>query len=280
MAEFISKKATFDKSCMSLYDKQKLNRKRKLQTDQDQGDHTPERSTRKTSGSNTDSSNCFFCNDSKQNEELHLCQTFYLDMRIRKIAHEMNIDKLLRKLSVEDTVAIESKYHHTCLSKFYKSYRKHNKDEREQANEQLMEGINFSKVLEFIEESILASDETTTPVFYLKEITEMYKKHFIAQGATETANSVHRTRLKNAILENIPGLCATKSGKYVLLTLNSELGRALFNTCLSSYSSDGKSSTNNNKKIFSDMNNSLKVIYPEKGSLKGFPEVYFSLFHC
>ena len=43
-----------------------------------------------------------------------------------------------------------------------------------------MEGIAFSKILEFTEESILASDETTTPVFYLKELTEMYKKHLIA----------------------------------------------------------------------------------------------------
>ena len=52
MAEFISKKAPFHKSCMSLYDKQKLNRKRKLQSNQDQVDQTPEQSTRKTSDSN------------------------------------------------------------------------------------------------------------------------------------------------------------------------------------------------------------------------------------
>ena len=99
-------------------------------------------------------------------------------MRIRKIAHEMNIDKLLRKLSVGDMVAAEAKYHRTYLIKFYNSYRKHNNNKREQANEQLMEGIAFSKVLEFIEGSILASDETTNPVFYLKELTEMYKKHY------------------------------------------------------------------------------------------------------
>ena len=102
-----------------------------------------------------------------------------------------------------------------------------------------MEGFIFSKVLKFIEESILACVETTTPEFYLKELTEMYDRHLIAQGTTETANSVHRTRLKNAILENVPGLCVTKRGKYVLLTLNGELRRALFNACLSSCSDDG-----------------------------------------
>ena len=45
---------------MSLYDKQKLNRKRKLQTNHDQVDQTPERSTRKTSDWNRDSSKYFF----------------------------------------------------------------------------------------------------------------------------------------------------------------------------------------------------------------------------
>ena len=91
----------------------------------------------------------------------------------------MNNDKLLRKLIVVDMVGTEAKYHRKCLIKFYSSYQKHNNDKREQANEQLMEGMAFSKALEFIEENILASDETTTPVFYLKELTEMYKKHFM-----------------------------------------------------------------------------------------------------
>ena len=52
------------------------------------------------------------------------------------MAHEMNIDKLLPKLSVGDMVATEAKYRPTCLIKFCNSYRKHNKDKREQANEQ------------------------------------------------------------------------------------------------------------------------------------------------
>ena len=158
----------------------------------------------------------FFCDASKQNEELDLFQTLYLDMRTKKIAHEINIDKLLHKLSFGDMVAAEAKYHRTSLIKFGNSYWNHNNDKWEQANEQLIKGITFSKVLEFIEESILACDETTTPVFYLKELTEMYKKHPIAQGATETASSVNWTRLKNAVLENVLGLYATKNMFYLL----------------------------------------------------------------
>ena len=73
-----------------------------------------------------------------------------------------------------------AKYGRTCLVKFDNSYQKNNNDKKEQAKEHLMERIAFSKVLEFIEESILAFDETTTPVFYLKELTEMCKKYLIA----------------------------------------------------------------------------------------------------
>ena len=64
MAEFIFKKATFHKSCMSLCDKQKLNRK--LQTNQDQVDQTPERFFRKTSDFSTDSCKCFFFHDASK----------------------------------------------------------------------------------------------------------------------------------------------------------------------------------------------------------------------
>ena len=76
MAEFISKKATFHKSCISLYDQQKLNRKQKLQTNQDQVDQTPERSTRKTLDSNTDSSKCFFAMLQSRMNNLILLQHF------------------------------------------------------------------------------------------------------------------------------------------------------------------------------------------------------------
>ena len=64
MAEFIFKKATFHKSCMSLYDKQKLNRK--LQTNQDQVDQTPERFFRKTSDFSIDSYKWFFFHDASK----------------------------------------------------------------------------------------------------------------------------------------------------------------------------------------------------------------------
>ena len=36
---------------------------------------------------------------------------------------------------------------------------------------------------------------------------------------------VHVTRLKSQILEDVPCLCETKKGKFILLTIESEIGR-------------------------------------------------------
>ena len=41
------------------------------------------------------------------------------------------------------------------------------------------------------------------------------------------------------ILESVPGLTEAKDGKFILLTLDSELGRALFEACQSSKYDDG-----------------------------------------
>ena len=50
---------------------------------------------------------------------------------------------------------------------------------------------------------------------------------------------VHATRSKNQILENVPCLCETKKGKFTLHTLNSKMGRALFEACQNSSHDDG-----------------------------------------
>ena len=242
--EFVNRKATFHKSCISMYDKQKLNRKRKRNEAEESSGEAEEsndrqHTTRRSLSAKNFTDKCFFCDTAKVNEELHTCQTLYLDMRIRNIAQEMNNAKLLIKLSEGDMVATEAKYHRGCLIMLYNSYRKHNYNKMEEREVQMLEGIALSEVVEFVEESILVSDKDTTPVFKLKDLTELYQNRLRMYGAEEAANSVHATRLKNKILENVPGLCATRSGKFVLLTVDGDLGLALFNACNTSRTNNG-----------------------------------------
>ena len=62
----------------------------------------------------------------------------------------------------------------------------------------------------------------------------------IANGASiNAAESVHTTRFKQRILEYIPCLKESKHGRSILLTLDSEMGRALFEACRSTSQDDG-----------------------------------------
>ena len=58
-------------------------------------------------------------------------------------------------------------------------------------------------------------------------------------AANKDKKYVHATRLKNQILENVHCLCETKKGKFTLLILDSEMGRALFEACQGSGHDDG-----------------------------------------
>ena len=122
--EFVNRKATFHKSCIIMYDKQKLNRKRK-RNDCWEAEQSNDRqnTTRRSLSAKNFTDKCFFCDTANLCEELHTCQTLYLDMRIRNIAQEMNNAKLLIKLSEGDMVATEAKYHRGCLIMLYNSYR-------------------------------------------------------------------------------------------------------------------------------------------------------------
>ena len=101
-------------------------------------------------------------------------------------------------------------------------------------------GIALADVITYIEETISYSEELIIPVFQFKDLTELYKKQMILHGvATKDTKYIHSTRLKNQILENVPCLCETKKEKFTLLTLNSEMGRALLEECQSYSHNDG-----------------------------------------
>ena len=50
---------------------------------------------------------------------------------------------------------------------------------------------------------------------------------------------VHSTRLRLQLLERVPGPCEAKDERNVLVTLDSEVGRAVFEACNSSTNDTG-----------------------------------------
>ena len=88
------------------------------------------------------------------------------------------------------------------------------------------------QVLQYIEDTIAFSAKEAIPVFRLQDLMSMYKNQMLKYVALQKdAERVHSTRLKLKLLEHVPGLCEAKDGRNVLFTLDSEVGRAVFETC-------------------------------------------------
>ena len=51
-------------------------------------------------------------------------------------------------------------------------------------------------------------------------------------------NNVNVTRLKEEILKWVPALCEQRNGKFILLTLNRQVGKALFDATQNSHKDD------------------------------------------
>lgn len=65
---------------------------------------------------------CFFCSDAGS-EKLNVVATKQMDANVRKYAIQLEDTELPAKLSSGDVIALEAKYHLTCLTKLYNRAR-------------------------------------------------------------------------------------------------------------------------------------------------------------
>ena len=95
-----------------------------------------------------------------------------------------------------------------------------------------VKGIELVEVEQYIEDQIEISTDISIPVFRLKDIYDLFRQRMLFHGAClEETETIHRTRLKEQVLKDIPCLIESKCGSSVLLTLDKEIGRALFEAC-------------------------------------------------
>ena len=237
----VQKNGVFHKSCKVRFNKQMYERTLKSETKNvtEKEEEVITGTTKKGCNAKNFLVACFFCDKTDSADNLNECRTLYLDMRVRKIAHDSNNSQLIARLSEGDMVATEAKYHHTCLTKLYNQYRSTNRNRSKEMNElELIKGIALSELFAFIEDSIDSND--SIPVFLLKELKKFYQERLELNNAPEEfVKNVHSTRLNLKILEEIPGLREEKQGKDVVLTLDGEMGRAIFEACQYSSQDDG-----------------------------------------
>ena len=101
------KKAIYHKNCSSKYNQSRLSRL-KCKTEKASAIIDTPRTSRRTVSAKNFTKACFFCDAKNDSEALYECHTLYLDMRVRKIAHEMLNTKLLKKLFEGDMIVIHS----------------------------------------------------------------------------------------------------------------------------------------------------------------------------
>ena len=142
----MTEKACFHKYCSSLYNKQKLDRKRKSFEEQQKIDTAgPSRKmTRLSTNLKNFVQRCFFCETDGSDEQLHECLSIQMNNRIRRMAEVLNDCKIVGKLSQGDMIATEAKYHVKCFLNFFNRYRKHTRGTTNDSNNE----FNFIEGME------------------------------------------------------------------------------------------------------------------------------------
>ena len=128
--------------------------------------------------------------------------------------------------------AVETKYHKKCLTGLYNKFKSKKKSEKsETALLREIEGKALKDVVDYVKDTITACHEGNgTPVLTQKSLTDLYKERIIYHGmSVESVDALafsevaHCTHLRNAIMDNVPGICVAKSGRTVSLTLHDEV---------------------------------------------------------
>ena len=122
----MDKRAGFHKSWTGMYNKQRLERKRKSYKKQSTKTEGPSRKmTRRSTLLKNFSENCIFCQESDPQQELHECLSIPTSNRVQAMAEDLEDLKLLGKFSEGDMVATEAKYHNKCFLNLFNCHRKH-----------------------------------------------------------------------------------------------------------------------------------------------------------
>ena len=77
---------------------------------------------------------CFLCEKMEPTSELRQAMTMQLNQRLNECARNLNDGKLLALLSGGDVVALELKYHSSCLAALYNRERGHTLRQRTKKN--------------------------------------------------------------------------------------------------------------------------------------------------
>src|SRR6218665_425874 len=186
---------------------------------------------------------CFFCVKPAGQLGLHEVMTLELGTRVRECVQALSDDRLLAKLATCDMVAIEAKYHSSCLTQLYNRRRSYERAQYSSvslpssSSVDVTHGIVFAELIAYINDVRSVSD--IRPVFKLVDLRKTYG-NLLQQvdGEITGTASLNSTRLKDKLLEHFPYMRSQTDGHHVLMVFDDDIGTAMFKACSRDFDQD------------------------------------------
>lgn len=222
----VQKEAPWHKSCHLKFSSSKLSKakersvrvRKREQEDEQVEKARPQSKSRRSS--THDSRYCLMCGEGGQ---LHEVSTMSTHKNLCSMIIELQDEILLPKITGVDLIAAEAKYHLKCLTDLRNRYRKHITKKRQESfgqDDKVKESQAFVELTEHVKQYV---DEDKL-VFRLSELHELYVDRLKALGITK---EIHKTRLKNSLLDFFPEAQEESDGRNVLIVFKKAIQRLL-----------------------------------------------------
>ena len=172
---------------------------------------------------------CIFC-DKITSEQLHEIMTLNVDKSIQSMAIEMSDHELLVKISGGDLIALEAKYHLSCLTIYRNRYRTFSTQNAARQASKQARGRAFSEVVVHIDDALSQG----IYFFKLGELCTAYEqriKYFISDA------TMNKTRFKCELLDYYKqyGIQEQTDGRHVVLIFPKGMKTIVQNACFTSH---------------------------------------------
>lgn len=159
---------------------------------------------------------CIFCK--KTEGHLHECSTFGFDCNLKQMATVLCDTVVLGKLCGGDVIALESKYHLECLTKFRNQYnskmRQSGSISETDATNKSVEARYYAELISYIENKIGDGQ-------YIFKMADLHSILCDSRRSLGIETEVNRTRLKDKLLQHFENQCQEQSdGRQKLLVFN------------------------------------------------------------
>ena len=229
---FLEKKVSWHHSCKSLITESKLTKlSSKRKSEGEVGAVPVLKKITRSQIPKFDPNTCFVpgCSiETSEDEQLHEVMSKELDERFRSYAMTMNDSELLTKLAPGDLIALEAKYHSTCVLAYFNRVRSKLRQSRPSTIAEQVQKFESQALLKLVSEMEVHRYDADAAPFVMSELVDQYDKLVIEILPNNLPQpTTHSTRLKNKLLSQIPDLQYFKKGKTGYMAFNSKITELL-----------------------------------------------------